>query len=147
MRYLALALTTVALASTPAAAGDPSQCTPKSGCPENYAAVYSFMSSFCADKLSEDELADVERLVSEGAIDKGGLEALLNVYGAMYGYEFKMLKQLNAFFYDKNASKWLPDECVPKIKSKDAKKMPFELTKQRDHLRRLYDAHFKGKAP
>jgi len=146
MRPLALttlAFTTLALTTAPAMAGDPSQCTPKSGCPATYANVYSYMSSFCADKLSEDELSDVERLVEGGTIDKGGLEALLNVYGAMYGYEFKMLKQLNTFFYDKDAKKWLPDECVPKIKSKDPKKMPFELTKQRDHLRRLYDAHFK----
>ena len=81
--------------------------------------------------------------MTEGLV-KSDLEVLLNVYGAMYGYEFKMLKHLNTFFYAPEARRWLPASCVPKMKSKaSAKDMPFALTKQRDQLRRFYDAHFK----
>lgn len=144
MRHAILALAIVVVSSAPAAA-DPAQCTPTSGCPKTYDVLFPYLTSFCTDKLSADELADVEALSDQGALHKEAVEVLLNVYGAMYGYEFKMLKHLNTFFYDKDAAKWLPANCTAKIKTKRAKEMPFELTKQRDHIRRFYDKHYPSK--
>lgn len=143
------ALTT--LAAAPAFAGDPGPgspagCTAKSGCPSTYEQVFPLLDRFCAGDFSDEDLTAVDGMITTEALAKDAVEALFNVYGAGYGYEFKQLKQLNAFFYAKDAAKWLPASCVPFIKAKaKASEMPFALTQKRDALRRIFDEHFKNK--
>ncbi|MFO0750419.1 MAG: hypothetical protein U1F43_32825 [Myxococcota bacterium] len=151
MLRVLLCATLLASASATAFAGEPlpanpeatRHCLDQSGCPETYAQLFPYLDRFCAGTLTDGDLDTVDALARDGALHKTAIEALLNVYGAMYGYEFKMLRQLNTFFYDPDAPLWLPPSCVPTIRSKpSASKMPFALTKQRDRIRAIFDKRF-----
>jgi hypothetical protein len=119
-------------------------CLPELKCDDTWNMGYYYVEHFCKGSLDDMQLEDFEGLVKNGEMSQWSVEVLLNVYGAMYGYEFKKLKHLNTFFYDTRASRWLPPACLPLIKSKpSAKDMPFKLTKARDSVRKLHDRHFK----
>lgn len=119
------------------------RCTPELKCDDTWNIAYYYVENFCKAGLNDEQLGEVDSLIAKGELSQWSAEVLLNTYGAMYGYEFKKLKHLNAFFYDANASRWLPPSCVPLMKSNTAKKMPFALTKARDKMRKIYDSHFK----
>lgn len=119
------------------------RCDRDSGCPDNYEQTWPYLERFCAGRITDTDLADIDALAARGALTKSGVEAIFNVFGAAYGYEFKMLKALNTFYYAPSAAQWLPQSCVALVRSKtSAKDMPFALTKTRDAIRRIYDARF-----
>jgi hypothetical protein len=132
-------------AAGPAVAGESlaTRCTPELKCDDTWNMGFYYVEYFCKGGLTDEQLGEVEELIGNGDLSQWSVQVLLNTYGAFHGHEFKKLKHLNAFFYDKDAAKWLPPACVPLIKSKSAKDMPLGLTKARDRLRQIHDRHFR----
>jgi hypothetical protein len=113
-------------------------CSKKAQCPEDYAAALPYLTSFCGGFFNDTSMEGLKNAVSNKRISKKTLGMIFNVYGAMYGYEFKKETWLNAFFY--GSGEWLPPTCKTRIKSvKAAKSMPIRMTKLRDQVKKLWN--------
>lgn len=114
-------------------------CTAAANCPTDYAAVAPYLGSFCSGTTDDASFDQLAKTVARGAISKRTLGLTFNLYGAMYGYEFKKETWMNGFFYGGGA--WLPESCRGRIKSvANAKSMPFRLTKLRDRFKQIWNA-------
>lgn len=114
-------------------------CTAGAKCPDDYARAAPYLASFCAGTTTDESLELLGREVRAKNISRRTLSLVFNVYGAMYGYQFKREKWMNDFFYGANAA-WLPKSCRGKIKTvASARKMPFHLTRLRDRVKRIWN--------
>ena len=112
-------------------------CTPKAQCPKDYKQALPFLDSFCAGVLTEKNISELTKMLTEKTISNRTLNMIFNAYGAMYGYQFKKKKWLNSFFY--GSAKWLPDSCASRMKYvQRAKDMPLSMTKLRDKIKKIW---------
>lgn len=112
-------------------------CTSSAECPPDYREALPFLDALCGGLLTEDHLTALKSAVAQKSIKRSTVNMIYNVYGAMYGYQFKKKKHLNAFFY--GAGAWLPQTCKTRIKSvKRARDMPLSMTKLRDQVKLIW---------
>jgi hypothetical protein len=121
----------------PEAAELAGRCTAEAQCPSDYARLAPYLGAFCAGALGEASLATLQEDVAQGRISKMSLSLLFNAHGALYGFQFKRERWLNAFFY--GAGEWLPPACRAAFRTlRTAREVPLPITKLRDRVKKMW---------
>ncbi len=117
--------------------GARAKCAPDANCPPDYDPIVPYMRHFCAQTLTDAELAGLRTQARRGELGKRELIALFNLRGAFHGYAFKAEKWLNAFYYGSGA--WLPDECRRLIRASATEKdVPTAFATLRDKVKAIW---------
>lgn len=118
-------------------------CPAEAGCSANHNQLYPLLDSFCREDFAEAEFAALGELLSSGLLNADDLVRLYNTYGALTGYRFARLVELNSFYYGEGvggleATVWLPDSCRTVIGNPQPE-LSTGFTVIRDHIKRLND--------
>ena len=121
----------------PPETGARAKCGPDANCPADYDPIVPYMRHFCAQTLTDAELAGLRTQARRGELGKRELIAIFNLRGAFHGYEFKAEKWLNGFYYGSGA--WLPDECRRLIRASATEKdVPNAFATLRDKVKAIW---------
>jgi hypothetical protein len=81
-------------------------------CPPAYERLYPLLEAVCSGTFDAEDMLRLQALVSEGHLSQADTETLFGAYGVKGRKEFLQWGHLNRFFYDPEASSWLPPACL-----------------------------------